>query len=248
MITLDHTTHTYSNSGYPNVKYTSVTTVLGMYKDEFDEDFHASRIAERKGIHKDDVIAEWREINRMANEYGTALHEICERYLLAPNRMYSPRDEFEKLVITELKRVCLAEGLTLTESKYLKPEHIMSLEFNDEEGVAGTADIIEDLPPETQLFNVWDFKTNKRFNYENKYGEFLHFPLDHLAHCQYNDYTIQLSVYALMYERETGKKFNRGGLLYWDKTIQEFKLIPITYMKKEAEMLIEHYKMKRMIL
>ena len=110
----------------------------------------------------------------------------------------------------------------------------MSLEFNDDEGVAGTADIIEDLPPETLLFNVWDFKTNKRFNYENKYGEFLHFPLDHLAHCQYNELN--------------GKKFNRGGLLYWDKTIQEFKLIPITYMKKEAEMLIEHYKMKRMIL
>jgi hypothetical protein len=51
-----------------------------------------------------------------------------------------------------------------------------------------------------------------------------------------------------MYERETGKKFNRGGLFYWDKNIQIFKLIPIGYMKKEAEMLIEHYKLKRIVL
>ena len=247
MKTLDEATHTYSNTEHPNVKYTSVTTILGTFKDKFDEEFHAARIADRKGIHKDDVIAEWREINRLANEYGTALHEICERFLLAPNRMYSPRDEFEKLVISALKEVCEVEELSLVESKHLKPEHIMTLEFNELEGIAGTADIIEDMA-DKPLFNVWDFKTNKRFNYENKYGEFLHFPLDHLAHCQYNDYTIQLSVYALMYERETGKKFNRGGLLYWDKNIQKFKLIPITYMKKEAEMLIEFYKIKKMIL
>ena len=57
-----------------------------------------------------------------------------------------------------------------------------------------------------------------------------------------------MSVYGVMYERETGKKFNRGGLFYWDKNIQTFRLIPIGYMKKEAEMLIEHYKMKRLIL
>jgi hypothetical protein len=51
-----------------------------------------------------------------------------------------------------------------------------------------------------------------------------------------------------MYEIETKKKFNRGGLFYWDKNIQTFKVIPISYMKKEAEMLIQHYKMKRLIL
>lgn len=247
MITLDHATHTYHNSAKPTVKYTSVTTVLGQYKEKFDEDFHAERIAKRKGVTKEEVIAEWREINRMANEYGTALHEILERFLLAPGRMYSPRDEFEKIVIGAFRDVCYEEGLSLIDSPYLKPEHIMSIEFNDEQGVAGTSDIIEDLP-DGMFFNVWDFKTNKRFEYENKYGEFLHFPLNHLAHCQYNDYTIQLSVYGVMYERETGKKFNRGGLFYWDKNIQTFKLIPIGYMKKEAEMLIEHYKMKRIVL
>lgn len=242
MIKLIAETHTYINDKFPNMNYTSVTTVLGKYKEKFDEDYHAERVAARRGLTKAEVIAEWREINRLANEYGTALHEILERYLLAPGRLYSPRDEFEKVVINSFKKICEEQGLKLLESNQLKPEHIMSIEFTDKYGIAGTSDIIEDVNYDT--FNVWDFKTNKKFEYENKYGEYLHFPVNHLTHCQYNDYTLQLSIYGVMYERETGRKFNRGGLFYWDKYAQTFTLIPIVYMKREAEMLIDHYKLK----
>lgn len=245
MIKLDHATHTYSNAKFPNVKYTSVTTVLGKYKDKFDEDYHAARVAERKGTTKEAIIAEWREINRQANEYGTALHEILERYLLAPNRLYSTRDDFEKIVINAFKRCCDEANLSLLNGDLVKPEHIMSIEFNNDVGLAGTADIIEDIEG-TDRFNVWDFKTNKKFEYDSKYGEYLHFPINHLVYCQYTTYTLQLSIYALMYERETGKRFNRGGLFYWDKFSETFSMIPIVYMKKEVELLLEHYKMKHL--
>lgn len=242
MIKLIEETHTYVNDQAPNCVYTSVTTVLGNYKEKFDEDYHAQRVALREGVTKEEIIFKWREINRMANEYGTNLHQILERFLLAPKRMYSPRDEFEKDVIQAFRLVCDVEGLNLLNNDNIKPEHIMSIEFTPEKGIAGTADIIEDLPNNT--FNVWDFKTNKKFEFENRYGEYLHFPVNHLTHCQYNDYTLQLSVYGVMYEHETGKKFNRGGLFYWDKYSQTFRLIPIAYMKREAEMIIEHYKLK----
>jgi hypothetical protein len=240
MIKLIAETHTYVNDKFPNMNYTSVTTVLGKYKDKFNEDYHAERVAARKGVTKQEIIAEWREINRLANEYGTNLHEILERFLLAPGRLYSPRDEFEKVVINAFKKVCEEEKLSLINSAQLKPEHIMSIEFTDKLGIAGTSDIIEDIGYDK--FNVWDFKTNKKFEFENAYGEYLHFPVNHLAHCQYNDYTLQLSIYGVMYERETGRKFNRAGLFYWDKFAQTFKLIPVVYMKREAELLIDHYK------
>lgn len=242
MIKLEPISHTYHNSDKPNVKYTSVTTVLGKYKHAFDEDYHAARIADRRGVTKEEVINEWREINRQANEYGTSVHEIIERLLLAKNRYYSPRDDFEVLVINAFKKMCLEESLSLLDNDDVKPEYIMSIEFNDVDGIAGTSDIIEDIS--NDRFNVWDIKTNKRFEFENKYNEYLLFPLDHLTHCQYNDYALQISVYGVMYERETGKKFNRGGLFYWDKLIETFRLIPVPYMKKEAELLINHYELK----
>jgi hypothetical protein len=242
MIKLIAETHTYVNDKHPNVKYTSVTTMLGEYKEKFDEEYHATRVAERRGITKEMVIAEWREINRLANEYGTSLHEILEKFLLSPGRLYSPRDEFEVSVINAFKTVCNDENLGLLSNDNVKPEYIMSIEVNDFKGIAGTSDIIEDLP--RNMFNVWDFKSNKKFNFENTYGEFLHFPVSHLTHCQYNDYALQLSIYGVMYERETGRRFNRGGLFYWDKYSSTFKLIPINYMKRDAEMVIEHYKLK----
>lgn len=242
MITLNHETHTYTNNLKPNVKYNSVTTVLGEYKKKFDENYHSLRVAEREGRTQEEVLAEWKEINRQANEYGTELHAILERYLIAPNNLYSPRDDFEKAVIAAFREACIDEKLTIIGNKGTKAEHIMSIEFNDTQGVAGTSDIIEDI--ENNRFNVWDFKTNKKFTYDNAYAEYLYFPLDHIVYSQYTTYCLQISIYGLMYERETGRKFNRGGLFYWDKFLHMFRLIPVPYMKKEAELLIQHYQMK----
>ena len=240
MIRLIEETHKYVNDQYPNIKYTSVTTLLGEYKNPFDEDYHAQRVANRKGVSKESIIAEWRNLNRLANEYGTNLHKIMERFLLAPKRLYSPIDEFETKVINAFIKVCQDENLSLLKSDTINAERIMSIEFNDKLGIAGTSDIIEDLP--YNKFNVLDYKTNKSFNYESKYGDYLRFPVSHLGECQYNDYALQISIYGLMYERETKRKFNRGGLFVWDKHTETFKLVPVPYMKKEAEMIIDHYK------
>jgi hypothetical protein len=241
-IYLEPKEHKYYNTEKPNVVYTSVTTVLGKYHEKFDEDKWSKIVADRDGKTQQEVIAEWRRINREANEYGTAFHEILERYLLAPYRMYSPRDDFEKRAIAQFVKMCNEWGLRLTVSNTLHPERIMSLEFNDTLGIAGTSDIIEDI--DNNMFNVWDFKTNKEFLFESKYNEYMKFPIQHLPYCQYNSYVMQLSVYGVMYERETGRKFNRAGLFYWDKITETFTLYPAPYMKKEAEALIGHYKMK----
>lgn len=242
MMILDHATHTYRNDLKPNIKYTSVTTILGEYKKKFDTEYHAQRVADRKGVSKEQIIAEWNEINRLANEYGTHLHEILERFLLAKNGLYVPRDEFEKIVISAFKESCVLAQVDIAGEPGVRPEYIMSYDFNDDLGIAGTSDIIQDI--EGNRFNVWDFKTNKKFDYDNNYNEYLYFPVDHLVYSQYTTYCLQISVYGLMYERETGRKFNRGGLFYWDKQLKYFKLIPVPYMKKEAELIVQHYRMK----
>lgn len=241
-IYLDPIPHKYYNTEKPEMTFTSVTTVLAKYHEKFDEDYWATIVANREGRTKEDVIAEWKKINEEANIYGTALHEILERYLLAPYRMYSPRDDFEKRVIQSFVKCCTENNLKITTSTTLHPERIMSLEFTPQKGMAGTSDIIEDI--EDNLFNVWDFKTNKEFRFDSKYKNFMSFPIQHLTDCQYNSYAMQLSIYGVMYERETGKKFNRAGLFWWDKITEVFTLYPVPYMKAEAENIINHFKMK----
>lgn len=246
-MTLEEATHTYRNSERPNMKFTSVTTILELYHDQFDEEYHAQRIAKRDGRDKNEIIAEWREINRVANEFGNLVHGIMERYLLSPNKLYVPRDAFESLLIRKFNEMCMINKLSLINSLTIRPEHIMFLDFTgfhmdpeQEAGLAGTSDIVEDL--DDNLFNIWDFKTNKKFDFDNRYNEWMKYPIDHLNHSQYSVYSMQISIYAVMYERATGRKFNRGGAFYWDRTIDEWRMIPVIYLKREAEMLLNHFK------
>jgi hypothetical protein len=91
--------------------------------------------------------------------------------------------------------------------------------------------------------------TNRVFNYFNPYGfETLHKPFEHMQACQWSIYTLQLSVYAYMYELEYPKrKCRQIYVLYWDKEKETFQKIQIMYLKKEAKQLIEmhHYNIMK---
>ena len=101
------------------------------------------------------------------------------------------------------------------------PETIL---FSEKHELAGTADIIEDCG---DYFNVWDFKTNKKINYVSDYGHWLNPPLTYLSDCQYNIYGLQMSIYAYMFQMETGKKVGRMALFtLTPKKTMNLKLYP----------------------
>ena len=98
--------------------------------------------------------------------------------------------------------------MNVDEGRTMHPERIM---FSQEYEIAGMSDLIIDI--DDIWFDVADWKTNNIFNYYNPYGyETLHKPFDHLQNCQWSIYSIQLSVYALMYEMETGRRCVKSGL------------------------------------
>ena len=89
------------------VKYKSVTTVLSLLEPHFDTEGVARAISlqsdedkkpEYIGMSKEEILTEWERINREANEYGTEVHEILERYLLA-DKIYIPKSDYEKEII-----------------------------------------------------------------------------------------------------------------------------------------------------
>ena len=65
-----------------------------------------------------------------------------------------------------------------------------------------------------------------------------------MQNCQWSIYTLQLSIYARMYELEFGgkRRCRQIYVMYWDKEKMEFQKIQIMYMRLEAQKLIEmHY-------
>lgn len=222
------------------VKYKSVTTAIQLIEPHFDADAVAEAITHQLdkvkqeryiGLNKIQILDYWQMLNDEANIYGTKVHDIVERYLLA-NKWYFPDDELEKKVIEGYANLKVDEGIAM------HPERIM---FAEEFQLAGMSDLIIDIDP--VFFDVGDWKTNRVFNFFNPYGyETLLKPFDHLQNCQWSIYTIQLSVYALMYEMETGRKCRQIWVGYWDKTKETFERINIMYLKKEARQLMELHK------
>ena len=235
--------------------YKSVTTTLTSIEPHFDSEAVSLAIANQMdsnkqeryiGLSQEQILEFWQMLNDEANVYGSKVHDIVERYLLA-NKWYFPFDlypddtelaEFETKVIEGFEALGMDEGIAMW------PERIM---FAEEYELAGMSDLVIDI--DEVFFDVWDWKTNREFNFFNPFGnETLFKPFDHLQSCQWSVYTLQLSVYAYMYELEFPKRKCRQICIgYWDKEKMSFEKIQIMYLKHEAKKLIEmhHYNVMK---
>jgi hypothetical protein len=217
--------------------FKSVTTVLSMLEPEFNSEEIALAIANQdpskkkeqyQNMSQEEILAEWKRINDEANEYGTRIHEIMERYLLA-DKIYIPKDDYEREIISKFQEI---DPMT---TGTIYPETIL---FSEKHKLAGTADIVEMCD---NHFNIWDFKTNKELNYISKYDKWLNKPVSHLSDCQYNIYSLQMSIYAYMLQLETKKKVGRLGLFYLNPKTSKFELIPAPYLGLEAKSILDYW-------
>ena len=230
--------------------YKSVTTTLTSIEPHFDAEGVSAAIVNQLdtvkqeryiGMNQQQILDYWQMLNDEANIYGTKVHDIVERYLLA-NKWYFPKDDengqFEKKVIDGFEALKIDEGIAMW------PERIM---FAEQYELAGMSDLVIDI--DDTFFDIWDWKTNREFNFFNPFGnETLFKPFDHLQACQWSIYTLQLSVYAYMYELEFPKRKCRQICIgYWDKEKMSFQKIQIMYLKHEAKKLIEmhHYNLMK---
>lgn len=221
-------------------KYKSVTTAIAKIEPHFDSEGVSLAISMQNdntkqeryiGMTQAQILEFWQYLNDTANEYGTMVHDIIERYLKA-NKWYFPTDPFEQKVIDGYNTLKIDEGIKM------HPERIM---FSEEYELAGMSDLIVDI--DANFFDVGDWKTNNLFNFFNPYGyETLYKPFEHLQNCQWSIYSIQLSTYALMYEMETGMKCRHIWIGYWDKVAETFLKIPVMYLKHEAKQLLDLHK------
>jgi hypothetical protein len=230
--------------------YKSVTTTLSSIEPHFDSEAVSLAITRQPdnakqeryiGLSQQEILDFWQLLNDEANVYGTKVHDIVERYLLA-NKWYFPSEdeegEFEQKVIEGYENLKIDEGIAVW------PERIL---FSEEYELAGMSDLIIDI--DEKFFDVWDWKTNREFNFFDQFGyKTLFKPFDHLQSCQWSVYSLQLSVYAYLYEMEfPGRKCRQICIGYWDKEKKSFEKIQIMYLKHEAKKLIEmhHYNLMK---
>lgn len=219
MINFEPQTHTYKNNN--GEVYESVSQVLSKYKKPFDTDFFSRMVAKKRGVSQDVVKEEWKQNTENACSYGKDVHTVVENYL--KNGTID-----EQNIINEFQKVFPYKRIDV------RSEIIL---WNDTHKIAGTSDIIIDV--DDKFFDVLDIKTNKKFDFYNKYNETLLKPLEHLHNCKYSTYGIQLSLYAYMYAAMTGKKPRKLAVLYWNKVA--FEIYHMPYMFWDVSVLLKHY-------
>lgn len=223
--------HKYFNTSN-NREYYSVTRFLHLFEEPFDADGISKRVALREGISQQEVLDNWNKINKEATEKGTKIHALMEDYF-----NFNKKDENYKILYDSFENAVSKDVLEKAESL-----HSEKLLWNDEYELAGTADLIIDYP--NNEFSIGDFKTNKKFLFYSPYGVTMKEPINHLSSCQYNLYSLQLSLYAYMYSILTGKKVKHLFLLHCNDIDKGWQYIPCNYLKYEIIFMLKYYDRK----
>lgn len=223
MLVFDAEHHIYKNK-FTDEKYTSVTTLLGKYKPPFDANAAAARVAARQKRSIEDVLAQWKNDNDASKTYGTRIHNAIENY----HKFGTIESEFKELIISYRQLGVLDElDDILSEQQVYSHEH----------KIAGTADIIRH--EKNGSFSIFDIKTNKKFGFTNQYNSRLLPPFDHLASCEYTTYSLQLSLYAYMYQINTGRCVDQLGIFFYEREKNAFKYFPVLYLKHDVKEILK---------
>lgn len=233
-IIFDPASHTYTRV-QDGVKFVSVTTYINKFKPKSDFEKIAEKIALRRGTAKQEVLKEWEEIKNKGLDFGNRIHQNIQNYLEGK--------ECNPELIDFLKKMQTDHKL---QSKKLLSEHLV---YDMQYQIAGMSDLIAEYM-DNNFFEVIDYKTNKKFSFGSSDWETSHFldPVSHLPCNEYFTYALQLSMYAYIFSKMSGKKPSRLTV-YWlkrkdVKNYQSFqgvwKKIGMPYLEDEVVSLLNN--------
>ena len=225
MVTFKEDTHQYFND--EKIEYLSGTRFLHKFEFPFDEDGISKRVALKEGVSQEEILRRWKETSKKACSYGTEIHALMENYI----KFGEVNKAFESLYKSFDK---------ITKQEFNSAKEILSEEllYDDEYRIAGTADLI--IVHNDKEFSVGDFKTNKSIDFYSPFGNRMLDPISHLSSCNYNIYSLQLSLYARMFANRTGLKCRRVFLMH--KVDDTWKYISANNMLYEIKMMLKYYQ------
>ena len=217
--------HTYLINGK---KCVSVTKAISSFKKPFDTDIIASKYAKKHGLNTQDVIDEWDYIRVESTTRGSELHKYAELKFLSKN------------YIADKKASRLCEMFDVFYNDVKERLIPIKLEFvvGDEEFLVGG--MLDKLFYNTtaNALQIWDYKTNKEISKSSKYKNRMVGELSYLEECEFNTYSLQLSIYKLIIERNTNLKLGNSYLVWINDANDKYQIIGTDYMEKEAMIIL----------
>lgn len=215
----DPAQHKYT---YHNEQFISVTKFIQQFHKPFDTQYWSKRKADEAGVPQDWILNEWKELNDYANEIGTDTHNWIEDYFNQKwNKLPTNLDvihRINKFNVIFAKQLCKLEPLKFELRVFSKKWKI--------------AGMIDSLFLYRGKIYIVDWKTNKQFTTDDtiKYKEKLLAPFDKYYKSHLSEYSIQLSLYALILE-EWGFEIGGAYLVHIGPDDEEAQLYKVIDMR-----------------
>ena len=115
----------------------------------------------------------------------------------------------------------------------------MELVVGDEDyGLGGMVDCLF-YNKKSNMLEVWDYKTNKAINTKNNYGQRFKKPIEHLDVCEINTYSLQLSLYKHIIEKNTNLKIGNCYLIWISEKNKNYKVFKCKDLETEIKLMLE---------
>ena len=221
----------------------SVTTVIHQYQNDFNENKWSKYKADELNIPQKDIIRAWRFINKKGTMKGSIIHNETENLFLNkvfPYPKHLILEEFgfdpiqieyditKKHVLNFYNRV---KGILIP----IRTEMII---YDKESLIGGMLDMLF-YNTRTQQFEIWDYKTNKKFTRENCEQKLLH-PFKMIDDCDLEIYSIQLALYKLIIEKNTGIKLGKSYVVWFSHNNENYEIIPTCDRDNIAEIIMNN--------
>ena len=206
----------------------SVTTLIHNYQDEFDEDYWSDYKSEEFGLTQKEILRAWKFINEKGTLKGSIIHDYTEN--LFQNKLFSyPKQK----IVNNFGFDPVIEEYEITKKHVdnfyndvrgkLIPIRTEMVVYDQESLIAGMLDILF-YNVKAKEFQIWDWKTNKDFTYEMKSRRFRG-NLMVLEDCDLEIYSLQLSLYKLIIEKNTDVKLGKSYIVWFSHNNNNYKII-----------------------
>jgi ATP-dependent exoDNAse (exonuclease V) beta subunit len=252
-----------------DIKWTSVTSFIGMFKPKFDAKAQAKKSAKNKkskwyGMTEKEILTAWDNESKRAITLGNFYHNQRESDLL--NFETIQREGVEVPIVRplfdEASGAKIAPVQKIDAGVY--PEHFVYLKSSS---LCGQADLVEVV---NGRVNITDYKTNKEIkkegfkNWEGISAK-MYNPVNHLDDCNFNHYSLQMSIYMYIILKHNPKlkpgkltlqhvKFKQLGTdkngypinehINGEPVLEEVIMYDVPYLKSEVKSLIKWWEQK----
>ena len=110
---------------------------------------------------------------------------------------------------------------------------------DDELGICGMVDQLF-WNNKTNELQIWDWKTNKEIKRNNRWQQFKE-PLSHLDVCEFNTYSLQLSLYRYIIEKNTNIKLGDSYIVWFNEKNNNYEPIKCRDYREEVKAMLKEY-------